>query len=78
MDRKAEMFAYKQVISTEGRVSEGRAFYARYCAGHQLSFDFGDTVKTGNAFRDLVFSENQTQPLHRWVPWIAGFSAQFV
>ncbi len=70
--------AYKQVIPTEGRVSEGHASYARNRAGHQLSLDFGDKVSTGNGFRDPAFSENKTQPLHRWVPWIAGFSAQFV
>jgi hypothetical protein len=41
-----------------------------------LSFDL--KVRNGNGFRDPAFSENKTQPLHRWVPWIAGFSAQFV
>ncbi len=78
LDQKAEVFAYKQVIPTEGRVSEGPASYARHRVGHQLRFDFGDKVSTGNAFRDPAFSENKTQPLHRWVPWIAGFSAPFV
>lgn len=31
-----------------------------------------------NGFRDPAFASNKTLPLHRWVPWIAGFSAQFV
>jgi hypothetical protein len=66
------------IIPTEGRVSEGHASYARHRVGYQLGFDFGDKVGNGNAFRDPAFSENKTQPLHRWVPWIAGFSAQFV
>jgi len=35
-------------------------------------------AQNGSGFRDPAFSENKTQPLHRWVPWIAGFSAQFV
>lgn len=30
------------------------------------------------AFRDAAAMENKTQRVHRWVPWIAGFSAQFV
>src|SRR6516165_2645196 len=30
------------------------------------------------SFRDPAFTENRTVPMHRWVPWIAGFSAQFV
>jgi len=29
-------------------------------------------------FRDTAFSENHQRALHRWVPWIAGFSASFV
>lgn len=27
---------------------------------------------------DPAFTGNRTQPLHRWVPWVAGYSAQFV
>lgn len=30
------------------------------------------------AFRDAGASDNKGLPLHRWVPWIAGFSAGFV
>jgi hypothetical protein len=33
---------------------------------------------TGNGFRDSAFAKNKELPVHRWVPWIAGFSAQFV
>jgi len=77
-DQKAEVLAYTDVIPIEGRVSERHAFYGRHPADHQLSFDFPDQAGTANAFRDAAFSENKTQPLHRWVPWIAGFSAQFV
>jgi excisionase family DNA binding protein len=29
-------------------------------------------------FRDTAFTENRDRSLHRWVPWIAGFSASFV
>ena len=31
-----------------------------------------------SGFRDTAFSENHDRTLHRWVPWIAGFSASFV
>ena len=74
------MLRYKQIISTEGRVSEGQASYARdnRFPNGQLGFDFPEKVKIGSAFRDPASSENKTQPLHRWVPWIAGFSAPFV
>lgn len=30
------------------------------------------------AFSDPAFANNKTLPIHRWVPWIAGFSSDFV
>ena len=38
---------------------------------------FGAPAAT-NGFRDSSFSKNKHLPLHRWVPWVAGFSADFV
>ena len=37
-------------------------------------------VVDGNAgaFRDPAFRANRESPVHRWVPWIAGFSRDFV
>jgi len=32
----------------------------------------------GTPFKDPSFSENRGEPVHRWVPWIAGFSSGFV
>jgi len=32
----------------------------------------------GSAFHDPAFAKNKTLPMHRWVPWIAGFSSDFV
>ena len=29
-------------------------------------------------FRDPAFRDNKSLPIHRWVPWIAGYSAPFV
>ncbi len=44
---------------------------------------FTETVGTrttdGKAgFADTAFTKNRNEPLHRWVPWIAGFSSSFV
>ena len=36
------------------------------------------SVPPTNGFRDPAFTKNKEAPLHRWVPWIAGFSSQFV
>ena len=51
----------------------------------QLTFDLrvveGDHRRQpapSPGFRDPAFMENRSAPVHRWVPWIAGFSAQFV
>ena len=38
---------------------------------------FGAPAAT-NGFRDSSFAKNKNLPLHRWVAWIAGFSADFV
>ena len=32
----------------------------------------------GTAFRDPAFVANREAPIHRWVPWIAGYSKHFV
>lgn len=34
--------------------------------------------KVNGGFADSAFSDNKLRPIHRWVPWIAGFSAEFV
>ena len=44
---------------------------------------FGETrppsqTRPGSGFLDPAFAGNKTQPVHRWVPWIAGFSKEFV
>mgnify|MGYP002395821398 CR=1 FL=1 len=33
---------------------------------------------TETGFGDTAFTKNREEPMHRWVPWIAGFSASFV
>ena len=35
-------------------------------------------VERREAFSDPAFMANRGAPVHRWVPWIAGFSRQFV
>jgi len=47
----------------------------------QLSLPFPiDEKKNGHLpiFNDPAFMDNRTAPVHRWVPWIAGFSGAFV
>jgi hypothetical protein len=37
-----------------------------------------EKTANGSVFSDSAFAGNKTQPVHRWVPWIAGFSSEFV
>ena len=49
--------------------------------GEQPVFPFISAAKAngnGSAFKDPAFMENRKAPVHRWVPWIAGFSGSFV
>jgi len=32
----------------------------------------------GSTFNDPAFASNKVVPIHRWVPWIAGFASEFV
>ncbi len=44
--------------------------------GNPAAPSAGNMATTG--LRDAAFTQNRQEPLHRWVPWIAGFSADFV
>ena len=49
----------------------------------QLALEYEAASGTGQAegergFRDPAFMANRAAPVHRWVPWIAGYSQQFV
>ncbi|MGH9483726.1 MAG: hypothetical protein ACRD1F_01610 [Terriglobales bacterium] len=44
----------------------------------QQAVQLSQEKPAANGFRDSAFAGNRELPVHRWVPWIAGFSAQFV
>lgn len=44
----------------------------------QLQLCYDESDLPAPLFRDPAFMENREVPVHRWVPWIAGFSAAFV
>jgi tRNA/tmRNA/rRNA uracil-C5-methylase (TrmA/RlmC/RlmD family) len=35
-------------------------------------------AKLNGGFADSAFADNKQRPIHRWVPWIAGFLSEFV
>jgi hypothetical protein len=59
--------------------AEDRAAYTRQAQQMSL-FDIATRAQSNGqeAFRDPAFSDNRSLPIHRWVPWIAGYSAAFV
>jgi len=63
------------------KVGESRPQYNPH--GKQIPLPLFGVSPNGNgngraAFRDPAFGENKNLPVHRWVPWIAGYSATFV
>ena len=42
----------------------------------QLTLPLETTVRNG--MKDPASNDNRNHPVHRWVPWIAGFSGEFV
>lgn len=45
-------------------------------AAAQAMFDLSQA--NGNGMKDPASAENRNYPVHRWVPWVAGFSRNFV
>lgn len=41
-------------------------------------YDDNASAKNRSGFSDTAFANNKLLPIHRWVPWIAGFSSSFV
>ncbi len=45
---------------------------------HQIKQSTTNQAKHHSSFSDPSFASNKQKPIHRWVPWIAGFSSDFV
>lgn len=64
-------------VHTPLKTSESPAEYLQ--KGKQSLASPASTNGNGRSnFRDPAFVDNKSLPLHRWVPWIAGYSASFV
>jgi hypothetical protein len=61
------------------RVAEDPPPYAQHAQQMSLFDSAANGQSNGrDVFRDPAFSDNKSLPVHRWVPWIAGYSATFV
>jgi DNA modification methylase len=71
--------AHNPSMATATADSDARTDAGPIQAGLPLATDAnGQPGKNGAAFKDPAFTDNKVLPVHRWVPWIAGFSAAFV
>ena len=64
-------------MANDGRVpqaSDGLTHQPEAVAESNLPYQ----LPSPPGFRDTAFTENHEVALHRWVPWIAGFSGSFV
>ena len=67
------------VLDSPDLVAESRAMYT--LRAQQLPLFDSPPLPQGEGqgtFRDPAFADNKHLPVHRWVPWIAGYSAAFV
>lgn len=61
--------------SDRGLMDSDKALPARTVSPQQPMNGNG---RSAGAFRDPAFMGNRDAPVHRWVPWIAGYSKHFV
>src|SRR3990170_3805025 len=59
---------------THVQAEKARQLQLDLATAHQTQSPSGN----GSAFHDPAFAKNKTLPMHCWVPWIAGFSSDFV
>lgn len=66
-------------LNASDTITESRSPYALHAQQLPL-FDSPARLQGEGqgTFRDSAFTDNKNHPIHRWVPWIAGYSAAFV
>jgi len=77
-------FSYKKMVAeqcadTQYTLAEDPTAYPRQAQQMSLFDSPANGQNNGQeAFRDPAFRDNRSLSIHRWVPWIAGYSAAFV
>jgi len=59
-------------------VRETGGIYAAEETAAEKNLISGVVTKLNGGFNDTAFADNKSRPIHRWIPWIAGFSSAFV
>lgn len=59
-------------------IAEDNPEYSGQAAQQMSLFTAQAAEHSAGIFRDPAFTDNKHLPIHRWVPWIAGYAAAFV
>src|SRR5437667_115029 len=88
MLQKATMLTKRNIRGTDYRSTIHRASpelkeslrqaLLPYAPDETLSPEQNGVSRLNGGFSDSAFADNKIRPIHRWVPWIAGFSSEFV
>jgi hypothetical protein len=74
-----QKFATEKCADIQYPLAEDPATYSRQTQQMSLFDSSANGQNNGQeAFRDPAFRGNRSLSIHRWVPWIAGYSAAFV
>ena len=71
--------AAEKCADTQYTLAEDPTAYSRQAQQMSLFDSPANGQSNGQeVFRDPTFRDNRSLSIHRWVPWIAGYSAAFV
>jgi hypothetical protein len=66
------------IVQYAQRHVQGVLFEVRGATTNGIQRNGGTQFNGKSVFSDPAFAQNKSVPIHRWVPWIAGFSQDFV
>lgn len=70
--------ASKRGASLELKETSQRPLFSNGTEQQTSHLQYNGVAKLNGGFADSAFADNKHRPIHRWVPWIAGFSSEFV
>jgi len=70
--------AKRRVAALELKETSQGVFLPAAAAEKTSYSHYNGVAKLNGGFADSAFADNKQRPIHRWVPWIAGFSSEFV
>ncbi len=72
------MLETETIVHYSKRHVQGVLFESPVTTTNGVPRNGGAQLNGKAVFSDPAFAQNKSLPIHRWVPWIAGFSQDFV